>query len=107
MVLFCCIGLIASIDIMEMLRSGSDYLELLCLLINLPLICLVKPVNRCLYDHAIENAKLMMLHVFNDDNSWVEDDKGKINIINQSKGNRDIGIKETDDHFQTNESTVV
>ena len=86
MLLFCCMGLIAFVDIMEILRSDSDYLELLCLLINLPLICLVKLVNHCLYDHAIENAKLMVLHVFNYDISWAEDDKEKINIINQPKG---------------------
>ena len=86
MLMFCCMGLIAFVDVMEILRSDSDYLELLCLLINLPLICLVKLVNHCLYDHAIENAKLMVLHVFNYDISWAEDDKEKINIINQPKG---------------------
>ena len=105
MVLFCCMGVIASIDIMKILKSDSDYLELLCLLIHLLLICLVKPVNHCLYDHAIENAKLMMLHVFNYDNSWPEDNEEKISTY--QSGNHDIGSKETDNHFQSNESIVV
>ena len=108
MLLFCCTGLIAAIDVMEILRSDSEYLELLCLLINLLLICLVKLVSHCLYDHAMENAKLMILHVFNYDNSWAEDDGEKISIYQSTyEGSHDIGISETDDHFKSNKITVV
>ena len=106
MLLFCCTGLIVAIDVMEILRSDSEYFELLCLLINLLLICLVKLVSQCLYDHAIENAKLMVLHVFNYGDSWAEDDEAKISIYDY-EGNHDIGINETDDHFRSNKIIVV
>ena len=119
MLLFYCICFITFAAIIEILGSDMNYqyLKILCLLASLLAICLFNPVHHYAYKYAIANAELMMLHVFNHDNYWMEDDGDRNNtvsytsadqgFINQSTSNYCTNLKEKDGYLQSNENTIV
>ena len=86
--ILCCICMCFFMQ--KIMLISENGLKALCLFIDVSAVILFKYVHQCAYKLAISNAEIIILHEFNYDYSWLDNDGEKSSTVSYTSTDQDI-----------------